>query len=93
VSRYFYCDHIATIGRYFFSGGAVKFALPSILKEALNRLSCLEFHPFRLWRIMYNRPQLYRLMRLERRRNLLAVAAVLIRHMDSAQSSKRTKER
>ncbi|MCL1985412.1 MAG: hypothetical protein FWG59_03090 [Betaproteobacteria bacterium] len=60
----------------------MKLALPPVLLEALKRLACLEFHPFRLWRITYNRPKLYRLMRLERRRNLLAVATVLLRHMD-----------
>ena len=60
----------------------MKFALPPVLSEALKRLAYLEFHPFRLWRITYNRPRLYRLMRLERRRNLLAVAMTLIRHMD-----------
>ncbi len=56
--------------------------IPPVLAEALKRLADLEHHPFRLQDITYNRPQVYRLMRLDRRRNLLAVAVVLVKFMD-----------
>ena len=56
--------------------------LPPVLIAAIKFLAGIEFNPFKLWKITYNRPALYRLMRVERRRNLIAVLTVLLKHMD-----------